>query len=138
RLRGFRRIQIERCAERRMPRKAQFLLHCEDANFFAFPTLSSGITRQNESRFGKIHLTRQRLHLAVIQSSRIGKDRQRITREWLLRENIELNKFICAVRHTRLVHVYPNRGNKTVISCDTIPRVWPELYLVVASTSWGR
>ena len=121
-----------------MSGKRQFRFDRKDTDFLSFPSFNGCIARQNESRFRKIHLTRQRLHLAVIQSSRIGKDRQRITREWLLRENIQLNKFICAVRHTRLVHVYLNTRNKTVISCDTIPQVRPALYLVVASTSWGR
>jgi hypothetical protein len=104
-----------------MPRKGQFLLHRKDPDFFAFPSLSRGITRENESRFGKIHLTRQRLHLAVTQFSSIGKDGKRITREWRLRENIQLNKFVRAARHERLVHVYLNTRNRTLTSCETSP-----------------
>src|SRR6266550_6275424 len=56
---GFRRIQIERCAERRMPGKRQFLLDREDADFLSFPSFHGAIARENESRFRKIHLPRQ-------------------------------------------------------------------------------
>src|SRR4029077_12238070 len=96
---GFRPIQIQRCAERRMPGKRQFLLDREDADLLSFPGFSRGIARENESRFRKIHLPRQGLHLAVIQSSTIGEDSQRITGERRLREYIKLNEFVSARRH---------------------------------------
>src|SRR5437868_5079629 len=100
-----------------MPGKWQLLLGREDADFFSFRSFSRGIARQNESRFRKIHLPRQGLHFAVIQSSSVSEDRQRITGEWRLRENIELNEFVRAAPHNRLVHVYPNTCNRTLVSC---------------------
>jgi hypothetical protein len=39
------------------------------------------------------------LHLTIIQSPSIGKDRQRIAREPRLREYVNLNEFVCAARH---------------------------------------
>src|SRR6266436_3571582 len=100
-----------------MSRKRQFCFDRKDADFLSFPSFSGGIARENESGFRKIHLARQSLHLGVIQSSSVSEDRERITGEWRLRKNIELNKFVRAVPHNRLVHVYPNTCNKTLVSC---------------------
>src|SRR5437899_12351599 len=100
-----------------MSRKRQLLLDREDADLLSFLSFSRGVARQNESRFRKIHLPRQSLHFAVIQSSNVSEDRQRITGEWRLRENIELNEFVRAAPHNRLVHVYPNTCNRTLVSC---------------------
>jgi hypothetical protein len=41
------------------------------------------------------------LHLGVIQSASVRKDRQRITRERRLREYIKLNEFVSSVRHKK-------------------------------------
>src|SRR4029077_9308117 len=85
---GFRPIQIQRCAERRMPGKRQFLLDREDADLLSFPGFSGSIARENESGFRKIHLVRQGLHLGVSQPASVRKNRQRITRKRRLREYI--------------------------------------------------
>ena len=82
-----------------MPGKWQFRLDRKDTDFLSFPSFSGGIARENESRFRKIHLARQGLHLGVIQSASVRKDRQRITRERRLREYIKLNEFVSARRH---------------------------------------
>src|SRR5262245_33021655 len=37
---GFRRIQMQRCAERRMPREWQLMLDREDADFLSFSSFS--------------------------------------------------------------------------------------------------
>jgi hypothetical protein len=108
---------VQRSTQRRMSRKRQFCFDCKDTDFLSFLSFSGGIARQNESRFRKIHLPRQSLHFAVIQSSSVSEDRERITGEWRLRKNIELNKFVRAVPHNGLVHVYPNTCNKTLVSC---------------------
>src|SRR4030095_658384 len=89
----------QRCAECRMPRKRQFGLNREDSDFLSFPTFSGSIARENESGLRQIHLARQRLHLGVIQSASIGKNRQRIARERRLRENINLSEFVSPARH---------------------------------------
>jgi hypothetical protein len=107
---GFRRIQIHRCAERRMPGKWQFRLDREDADLLSFRSFSGIVTRQNESRFRKIHLPRQGLHLAVIQSSAVREDRQRITRKRRLRKYIELNELVSSVRHKKLLNVCLRTG----------------------------
>src|SRR5438876_2756369 len=82
-----------------MPGKRQFLLDRKDTDFLSFASFSGIVTRQNESRLRKIHLARQGLHLAVIQSSTIGEDSQRITCERRLREYIKLNEFVGVRRH---------------------------------------
>jgi hypothetical protein len=50
------------------------------------------------------------LHLGVIQSTSIGKDRQRITRERRLREYIELNELVGSVRHKKTSQCVPENG----------------------------
>ena len=82
-----------------MAGKRQFLFDCKDADFLSFPSFGGGVARENESRFRKIHLARQGLHLGVIQSASIGKDRQRITRKRRLREYIKLSEFVSLRRH---------------------------------------
>src|SRR4029077_16806173 len=82
-----------------MSGKRQFLLDREDADFLSFPGFSRGIARENESRFRKIHLARQGLHLGVSQLASVRKDRQWITRKRRLREYIKLNEFVSARRH---------------------------------------
>ena len=82
-----------------MPGKRQFLLDSKDADFLSFPSFSGGIARENESRFRKIHLARQGLHLGVSQPASVRKNRQRITRKRCLREYIKLNEFVSARRH---------------------------------------
>ena len=77
-----------------MTSERQFLLDREYADFFSFASFSGGVARQNESRFRKIHLPRQSLHLAVIQSASVLENRQRITGERRLREYIKLNEFV--------------------------------------------
>src|SRR5207248_9463150 len=98
---GLRRIQIQCRAKCRMSRKWQLLLDREDADFLSFPSFRGGVARQNERRLRKIHLPRQGLHLAVTQSSRVGENRQRITRQRGLREYVKLNEFVTAVRHEK-------------------------------------
>jgi hypothetical protein len=41
------------------------------------------------------------LHLAIIQSSSVREDSQRITRERRLREYVSLNEFVSAARHKK-------------------------------------
>src|ERR1700676_1577220 len=71
----------------------------EDADFLPFLSFSGGVPRENESCLRKIHLTRERLHFLVVQSAPVGENRQRITRQRRLRENIKLNEFVSALRH---------------------------------------
>src|SRR6478672_8785684 len=82
-----------------MSGEGQLLLDRKDADFLSFPSFSASIARENESRFRKIHLARQGLHLGIIQSVCIGKDRQRITRERCLREYVNLREFVSSMRH---------------------------------------
>src|SRR5262249_3283761 len=112
-----------------MPGKWQLLLDREDADLLSFLSFGRSIPRQNESRFRKIHLPRQGLHFAVIQSSSVSEDRERITGEWRLRENIELNKFVSAAPHTRLVHVYLNTSSRHWFLVDAIPQIAPEFFI---------
>ena len=85
-----------------MPGKRQFRLDRKDTDFLSFPSFSRGIARENESRFRKIHLARQGLHLGVSQSRQRREDRQRITRKRRLREYIKLNEFVTAARHDEI------------------------------------
>src|ERR1043166_9361697 len=82
-----------------MPSKRQFCFDCKDADFLSFSSFSGGVARQNESRFRKIHLERQGMHLGVMQSASVRKDRQWIPRERRLREYIKLNEFVGVRRH---------------------------------------
>src|SRR4051812_24700065 len=82
-----------------MSGERQFLLNRKDADFLSVTSFSRGIAGENESRFRKIHLARQRLHLGVAQSASVSKDGQRITCERRLREYIKLNEFVSARRH---------------------------------------
>src|SRR6478736_4554110 len=82
-----------------MPGKWQFRLDREDADLLSFSSFRGAIAWENESRFRKVHLARQGLHLDVSQPASIGKDRQRITRERCLREYIKLNEFVSARWH---------------------------------------
>src|SRR4029077_3026251 len=113
---GFRRIQIERCAERRMPGKRQFLLDREDADFLSFSAFSRGLARENKSRFRKIHLSRQCLHLGVSQLSTVRKNRQRITRKPRLREYIKLNEFVIARLHDEIYRFVRRTCNTKIAS----------------------
>ena len=79
-----------------MTGKRQLFRDREDADFVSF---GGGIARKNESCLGKIHLTRERLHFVVVQPARVSENGERITRQRRLGENIELNKFVSAVRH---------------------------------------
>jgi hypothetical protein len=81
-----------------MPCKRQFGLDREDSDFLSFPSFSGSITRENKSGFRQIHLPRQGLHLGVIQSASIGKNRQWIARERRMRENINLSEFVSSAR----------------------------------------
>src|SRR5262245_1485257 len=106
RLRGFQRVQIQRCAERWMPCKWQFGRDRKDSYFFSLPSFSRSVPWKNESGFRKIHLARQRLHLSVIQSVSVVENRKRITRERRLREYIKLDEVVRAPGHKGLVHTY--------------------------------
>src|SRR5262249_3950701 len=48
---GFRRIQVQRCAERRMSSKWQLMLDREDADSLSFACFSGGVPRENKGRF---------------------------------------------------------------------------------------
>src|SRR5436190_23723757 len=82
-----------------MSGERQFLLDREDADFLSVTSFNGRIARENESRFRKIHLARQRLHLSVRQLASFRENRQRITRERRLREYIHLNEFVTTRRH---------------------------------------
>src|ERR671919_858918 len=114
-----------------MPGKRQFCFDGKDADLFSFPSFSSSIARQNKSRFRKIHLARQSLHLGVTQSASIGKDRQRITRERGLGEHINLHEVVSAMRHKRLVHIYPNTRKKISMLYSLVSTAY---VLIFAST----
>jgi hypothetical protein len=49
------------------------------------------------------------LHLAVIQSARVGEHSQRISRERYLREDIKLNEFVSAARHKKTCQRVPEK-----------------------------
>lgn len=85
-----------------MSGKRQFRLDRKDTDLLSFPSFSRRIARENKSRFRKIHLARQRLHLGVSQLASVREDRQRITRERRLREYIKLNEFVTAARHDKI------------------------------------
>src|SRR5438552_13214671 len=93
---------MQRRAERRMPGERQLFRDSEDADFLPFLSFSSGIARQDKSCLGKIHLTRERLHFVVVQATRVGENRERVSGQRRLREDVELNEFITAVRHKNL------------------------------------
>src|SRR5437667_1194218 len=94
-----------------MSSEGQFFRNRKYANLFARSSFGRAFTRQNESRFRKIHRPRQRLHLAVAQPARVGKDRERITRQRRSREDIELNKFICSLPHSSTCAWEPGKTN---------------------------
>src|SRR6266478_5141561 len=90
---------MQRRAERRMSGERQFFRDREDADFLSFPGFNGGIARQDESRFRKIHLTRESLHLPIIQAARVSENGERITGQRRLGENVKLNKFITTLCH---------------------------------------
>src|SRR5260370_32935237 len=90
---------MQRRAERRMSGKRQLFSDREDADFLSFPGFNGGIARKNESCFRKIHLPRQSLHFAIIQTARVSENGERITRQRRRREDVDLNEFISTVRH---------------------------------------
>src|SRR6059058_5783778 len=94
-----------------MSSEGQFFRNRKYANLFARSSFGRAFTRQNESRFRKIHLPRQRLHFAVAQPARVGKDRERITRQRRSREDIELNKFVCSLPHSSTLCLGPGKAN---------------------------
>jgi hypothetical protein len=49
-----------------MPGKRQLFRDNKDADFLPFLSFGGRIARQNESRLGKIHLQRERLHFSII------------------------------------------------------------------------
>src|SRR6267378_1055271 len=90
---------MQRRAKRRMPGKRQLFHDREDADFLPFLSFNGGIARQNESCLGKIHLTRESLHFSILQPARVGKNRERITLQRRLSEDVKLDKFVTAIRH---------------------------------------
>src|ERR1700720_2144528 len=110
---------MQRRAESRMTRKRQLFRDRENADFLPFLSFNRGIARKNESCLGKIHLTRERLHFVVVQSARVGENRERITGQRCLRENVNLNEFVTAFRHK----------NHYLISasCRSCPKRWNRL-----------
>src|SRR5579864_3515137 len=82
--------QCKRCPQRRMAREGQLFLHRENSHpHSAFP-LGGCIAWKNEGRLREVHLFRDRLHLAVTQSPRIGKNRQGIALQSLRGKYIPL------------------------------------------------
>ena len=71
--------QRKRRAQRGMSGKRQFFLYGENAHSNAAFFFGGGVTRQNVSRLGKIHLFRNGLHFVIAEAAAIRKDRQRIT-----------------------------------------------------------
>src|SRR5438874_3251677 len=98
---------MQRRAECRMPGKRQLFRDSEDADFLPFLSFSSGIAWQDESRLGKIHLTRERLHFTIVQPARVGENRERITRQRCLGEDVKLDEFVGAVRHKASLALLP-------------------------------
>src|SRR5262245_38775708 len=85
-------MQMECRAQSRVAGEWQLLRHGKYPDSFPFFGFRRGVARKDECRFGKIHLVRKRLHFVVAQSSRLGKNGKRVSRERRLRENIELNE----------------------------------------------
>src|SRR5205814_7606022 len=84
-----------------MAGKRQLLLHRENAHAHSTFPLGGRIARKNESRLRQIHLLRQRLHLAVAESPRIRKYRERVAFQGRRREYIPLRhgQRACLVCH---------------------------------------
>src|SRR5918996_5173285 len=81
-----------------MSGKRQLLLDSEDADSLPLLCFNLWFACQDESRFRKIHLTGQRLHLLIGQTARVGENRKRITGKRSSRKNVELHEFVIA-RH---------------------------------------
>src|SRR5436190_14550434 len=77
-----------------MSGKRQLFLDRKYADPLPLLCFNFWLARQDERCFREIHLTSERLHLLVIQTARVGKNRERIAGERRSRENIELNKFV--------------------------------------------
>ena len=109
---------MQRRAECRMSGKRQFFRDSEDADFLPFPSFSGGIARQDESRLRKIHLSRDSLHLTIIQPARVSENGERITHQRRLREYVKLNEFVSAARHKNLsiLCVGSNEANERLTS----------------------
>ena len=73
-----------------MSGERQFLFDREDANPNSTRALGLRIAGKYKSRFGKIHFFRQRLHLGITDSTRVGKHRQGVAFEWVRRKHIPL------------------------------------------------
>src|SRR5207245_10892153 len=73
-----------------------------------FLSFNGGITRQDEGRLRKIHLTRESLHFSIIQTARVRENSERIAREWCLRENVNLDELVSAIRHKNLSNLVPD------------------------------
>src|SRR5205807_7824717 len=96
-IRRLRRMEVKRCAERRMTGERKFLCNRKDADFFSVLLFDRCVPRKNESRFGEIHLLRQGLHFSVAQPSCINKDGQRIALQTRPGEDVDLNEIVSAL-----------------------------------------
>src|SRR4051812_19237561 len=79
-----------------MSGKRQLFCYCKYADPLLLLCFNLWLTRQDEGCFREIHLPREGLHLLIAQTSRIGENRQRISRQGFPRENIKLHEFVTA------------------------------------------
>ena len=85
-----------------MSGKRQLFLHRKYADPLPLPDFNFWLARQDEGCFREIHLTRESLHFPIVQAARVIENGERISRQWPLGENVELNEFINTVRHKAL------------------------------------
>src|SRR4029453_11503767 len=79
-----------------MSGKRQLFLDRKYADPLPLLCFNLWFARQDEGCFRKVHLARERLHLLIAQTARVGENGQRIAGKRRLRKNIELHEFVSA------------------------------------------
>src|SRR5215471_7599449 len=87
-----------------MSGERQFFPGGKDADSRPIGSFKLRFAWKDEGCFGKIHLTGQRLHLFVGQTTCVGENGQRIARERRSSKNIKLNEIV-AGGHDRKIFV---------------------------------
>src|SRR5262249_27009747 len=91
-------MQVVSSSQSWMSREWKLLLDGEDPHSRSVAALFLHFSRQNERRFGKIRFARERLHLLGRESTRIGKDRELISFEWMIGKDVEEDIWKTAAR----------------------------------------
>jgi hypothetical protein len=84
-------MKNESRAQRRMSGERKFLLHGKDADADSAILFCSGVGRQNEGGFGKIHFAGQGLHLFSAEAPAVQENRQRVSREGAVGKHVDLH-----------------------------------------------